>query len=83
MKRNLLSPPEPFTLSPMLSLLPVLGSPGKLEGLKASLFARYEKVTAQRKAATEGGDSEQRRKLEAESNMLFQVLDWLDLKPEA
>lgn len=84
MKRNLLSPPEPFTLSPMLSLLPVLSNVGKLESLKASLFARYEKVTALRKSAADSGagDIESRRKIETEGNMLFQVLEWLDLKPE-
>jgi hypothetical protein len=82
MKRRLFSPPEQFSLSPLLALLPVLGKVDKLEGLTASLFARYEKVMALRKSVAEAGDTDNRRRLDAEANMLSEVLAWLEIRPE-
>jgi hypothetical protein len=70
--------PEPFSLSPLLSLLPAVGSVARLEGLVSSLFARFEAVEALR----EGADSEDvRARLTQESAMLRQILDWLAVSP--
>jgi hypothetical protein len=87
MKRSLYSPPEPFSLSPLLALVPTVGKVGKLEALTSSLYARYEKVTSlQRELAPISASSEEReilKKFAAEEQMLTQVLDWLAVKPES
>jgi hypothetical protein len=71
--------PESFSLSPLLSLLPSLGSVARLEGLVSSLFARYESV----EALLEGGEvAATRARLSQESAMLKQILDWLEVQPE-
>lgn len=69
--------PEPFSLSPMLALLPRLGSASRLELLVTSLFARHEAVEAQREVV-EGSD----RKVQtaSEAAMLRQILDWLSVQ---
>jgi hypothetical protein len=71
--------PESFSLSPLLSLLPNLGSVARLEGLVSSLFARYESVGALLAGAE---TTELRTRLEHESAMLRQILDWLEVQPE-
>jgi hypothetical protein len=73
--------PEPFSLSPLLSLLPSLGSVTRLELLVSSLFARYESF-----ARSEAGDAvetaEQRARSVSEAAMLRQILDWLAVQPK-
>jgi hypothetical protein len=71
-------PPDPFSLSPLLSLLPQRGKLTRLETLVSSLFARYEKVETLRSEAQER-DTERRYAME--SQMLRQILDWLAVKP--
>jgi hypothetical protein len=71
-------PPDLFSLSPLLALIPQKGKLSRLESLVSSLFARYEKVEALRAEAT-GTDVE--RRYAAESAMLRQILDWLAVKP--
>lgn len=71
-------PPDPFSLSPLLALIPQKGNLSRLESLVSSLFARYEKVEALRGEATE---QEAERRYAAESAMLRQILDWLAVKP--
>jgi len=82
MKRPLYSSPEPFSLAPLLVLLPVRGKIGKLEALTSSLFARFEKVSALRREIGEDAEREVVRRLAAEEAMLKQVLDWLAVNPE-
>ncbi len=83
MKRSLLSAPDPFSLSPMIVLLPVQGSIEKLEALTSSLYARYEKVQALHREIVPGQASQgSLRAHSGEANMLKQVLDWLSVKPE-
>ncbi|MBN8548286.1 MAG: hypothetical protein J0M12_03100 [Deltaproteobacteria bacterium] len=82
MKKSLCSNPEPFSLSPLLALLPVRGQVGKLEALTSSLFARFEKVLALQKELELNPDSsELSRRPASEAAMLRQVLDWLAVKP--
>lgn len=82
MRKFLCSPPDAFSLSPLLALLPVQGDVGRLEALTTSLFARYEKVTAlQRELAGVSDSPEHMRQTAAEAAMLRQVLDWLAVKP--
>jgi len=70
--------PESFSLSPLVSLLPQLGSVARLEELVSSLFARYESV----QNLLEGGAPvELRARLDAEMDMLKQILDWLEVQP--
>jgi len=69
--------PEPFSLSPMLALLPRLGSASRLELLVTSLFARHEAVEGLREVA-EG--SVRKNQTAAESAMLRQILDWLSVQ---
>jgi hypothetical protein len=71
--------PESFSLSPLVSLLPSVGSLTRLEGLVSSIFARYESVEALRDGAD---DPEARERYGAELSMLRQILDWLAVKPE-
>jgi hypothetical protein len=82
MKQSLFSPPDPFTLSPMITLLPVIGSIDKLEALTSSLYARYEKVQNLQKEIPAGQGPGGSRRPSAEAAMLKQVLDWLSVKPE-
>jgi hypothetical protein len=82
MKRSLYSPPESFSIAPLLALLPVRGKIGKLESLTSSLFARFEKVAALRADLGAEVDRETVKRLTAEEAMLKQVLDWLAVTPE-
>jgi hypothetical protein len=82
MKKPIFSAPEPFSLSPLLALLPVRGKIGRLESLTSSLYARYEKVAAQQAEKSEQPDRAIEERIAAESQMLKQVLDWLAVKPE-
>jgi hypothetical protein len=71
--------PDPFSLSPLLSVLPSLGNVARLESLVSALFARFESVEALR----ENTDAhEVRAKLANEAAMLRQILDWLAVQPE-
>jgi len=80
MRRPLVTPPDAFSQSPLLALLPVRGRIGRLEALTSSLYARYEKVAALR-SEVGTGDREAVRRLAAEESMLKQVLEWLAVKP--
>ena len=71
--------PEPFSLSPLLSLLPYLGSVTRLELLVSSLFARYESVEAIQGSVE---PQEQRARVASEAAMLRQILDWLAVQPK-
>lgn len=71
-------PLDPFSLSPLLSLLPSCGSISRLEPLVPSLFARHEKVLSLR---DQNESKELERRLSAEEAMLRQILDWLAVKP--
>lgn len=74
MKKHLASPPDPFSIHPLLAILPRRGSVAKLENFRSSLFARYERVTAERASAPL---EEARRRLLSEEAMLRVVLDWI------
>ncbi|MBX7137408.1 MAG: hypothetical protein K1X83_05440 [Oligoflexia bacterium] len=82
MKRSIFDPPEAFSLSPLLALLPQKGQLSKLETLSASLFARYERVTGLLGEIAAGSSPELETRLSREQNMLRQVLEWLNIKPE-
>ena len=71
--------PEPFSLSPLVSVLPTVGNVSRLERLVSSLFARYETVDALREDTE---TPEARTKLTNEAAMLRQILDWLAVQPE-
>ena len=71
--------PEPFSLSPLLSLLPTLGSVSRLELLVSSLFARYESVEALKDSVSA---AEQQARVASEAAMLRQILDWLAVQPK-
>lgn len=77
MPGNIGRPPDSFSLSPLLSLLPSCGSLTRLEGMVSSLFARQEKVAQSRE---QGGSKEVERRLNCEEAMLRQILDWLSVK---
>ena len=70
--------PDPFSLSPLLSLLPEGGDLYRLETLVSALYARQEKVEALR---SEVADREGERKCALEARMLRQILEWLAEKP--
>jgi len=71
-------PPDAFSLSPLIALLPVRGNLSRLESLVPSLFARHEKVETLR---TEAPSKELERRYSVESAMLRHILDWLAVKP--
>ena len=79
MKTPLSAPPDDFSLSPLLALLPKKGDAGKLSLLTTSLYARHEKVAALKKEMGESGDKNAAKKISAEEAMLRQVLEWLEL----
>lgn len=67
-----------FSVSPFLSIMPVLSSINELEHMTSSLFARYEKVSAlRRKLKNSNNTSDEYFQLRAEEKMLKSVLDWL------
>lgn len=80
MKKSLFSQPDTFSISPLLALLPVMGNLQKLDQLSASLYARYEKVAALKKNV-DSNDLAYKNFI-AEQEMLKQVLDYLNIKPE-
>lgn len=79
MSGNIGGPPEPFSLSPLLALLPTVGEVGRLESLVSSLYARQEKVDALK---AEASDKEVERRYAAELAMLRQILEWVTQKSE-
>ena len=79
---NRITGSDPFSLSPMLSLLPVGGNLSKLESFTSSLFARYEKVMSLLESEQISSGTESHQRLIAEQNMLKQVLDWLNVRTE-
>ena len=81
-RRSLYSPPDAFSLSPLLSLLPVRGRVGGLAALTSSLYARYEKVQRLHREVGTDADRAAYRRYAAEEAMLKQVLDWLALRAE-
>ena len=81
-RRSLYSPPDPFSVSPLVTLLPVKGKIAKLDALTSSLYARYEKVKLLQQDAPVSGQGGQKRYV-AEASMLKQVLDWLSHQPES
>jgi len=66
--------PEPFSLSPLLALMPATGNPARLEELASALFVHYETVEGLRQSAD---SAEVGSRLGAELAMLRQILDWL------
>lgn len=74
MKKPLASPPDSFSVHPLLAILPRTGSLNKLESFQSALFARYERVSASRASAT---TSDSQRKFQNEEAMLRVVLDWI------
>ena len=74
MKKPLASPPDPFSVHPLLAILPRRGSVNKLESFRSSLFARYERVGNEvgQQTTVEG-----KRRLQNEQAMLRVVLDWI------
>lgn len=78
MSGNIGGPPDSFSLSPLLSLLPEGGDLYRLETLVSAFYARQEKVEALR---NEAPDRESERKCALEAGMLRQILEWLAEKP--
>ena len=77
MKKNLYSAPDPFSMSPMLRLLPVKGSVHDLKNLTTSLYARYENVQALKVGGNLSDRENQLKLLSLEESMLKNILDWL------
>jgi hypothetical protein len=71
--------PDPFSLSPLLAVLPKLGNVSRLETLVSSLFARFESIDALRDNVD---GAEARTRLAQEAAMLRQILDWLSVNPD-
>ncbi len=80
MSSNIGRGPDPFSLSPLLSLLPSLGSVPRLEMLMSSLFARSETAESLRENAE---SNEVRSRYVSEAAMLRHILDWLSPQPSA
>ncbi len=72
--------PDPFSLAPLISVLPNVGNVTRLESLVSSLFARFQAVDALREHTEL---PETRVKLANELGMLRQILDWLSVQPES
>ena len=84
MRKLLYSYPDPFSISPLLALLPIVGKTSKLDALTSSLYARYERVTSLQKESVQDGEHRSLdRRYAAEAAMLKQVLDWLEVNPSS
>ena len=79
MRKQIYSPPDPFTLSPLLALLPVIGKVGNLPSLSTSLYARYENVKNALHGSELKVDSAAMQAFASEEAMLKQVLEWLQI----
>lgn len=82
MPKPIYSPPEDFSISPLLYLLPTKSKVAKLPALNASLYARYEKVTAQLADDSIDQTTKEYKGLVSEEAMLKQVHEWLDQSEE-
>ncbi len=82
MKRGILTPPDAFSIAPLLSLLPITGSISKLESYSSALFARFDQVSSLREGAKGAGETDLELRYGVEEAMLRQVLDWLANKTE-
>ena len=82
MKRPIFAPPDSFSLSPLLALLPVKGQISKLEGLKTSFFARFEKVRGLLHELDAASSADLYARLSHEQAMLKEVLTWLEVNLE-
>ncbi len=71
---------DPFSQSPIVTLLPVLSQVDKLKDLKSFFYARYEKVAALREGVV-GDMNKSDDALQAEYAMLLEILDWLKITP--
>jgi hypothetical protein len=80
---NNFAKPDNFSVSPLLILLPRIGSVGRLETLVSPLYARYEKVSQLLSELDDSATSESRKRLVGEQAMLKQVLDWVATRPES
>lgn len=78
MSGNIGGPPDSFSLSPLLSLLPEGGDLYRLETLVSAFYARQEKVEA---LWNEAPDRESERRCALEAGMLRQILEWFAEKP--
>ena len=76
MKRSLSAPPDAFSISPFLCLVPARSSISSLAALEPALYARLETV---QQLSEEGADPQVR----AEQAMLQQIFEYLaQPKPE-
>ncbi len=73
---------DQFSSSPFLALLPRKASLARLQGLRASFFARLENVVSQKSADSYDFHSEESKRLIAEENMLREVLTWLEAQQD-
>ena len=81
MSKSIFAPPDTFSVSPLLSLLPVRSQVGTLQPLTSFFYARYERVAGMRREIEGRGDPEALRHISAEAAMLREVLDYLKVTP--
>lgn len=81
MKRPLFAPPDPFSRTPLLTVLPRVGDAQRLPSLTSSLYARYEKVVGLQREIAREAEPEVVRRINAEEAMLRAVLSWLGAAP--
>ena len=82
MKRTLFDPIEPFSLAPLVALLPRRGRIERLSTLTSSLFARFEKVNGLIKESDSQANADIFSRLNKEREMLKQVLEWLEVNTQ-
>jgi hypothetical protein len=78
MAGSISGPPDPFSLAPLVALLPERGDLSRLPGRVSSLFARHESVE---RLKVEASEREVERSYAVEAAMLRTILDWLAVKP--
>jgi hypothetical protein len=71
---------DPFLQAPLTTVMPLLGNLESLKELKSFIFARYEKVEASRQGYVSRSEKIPDF-VQAEFDMLFEVLDWLKMSP--
>jgi len=73
---------DAFSSSPFLAVLPSFGGAQAGKTYVSSLYARFEKVSAQM-ASLDRESEQDLRRLNAEKMMLENVLDWLKVRTDS
>ncbi len=82
MPKSSLLAPDPFSFSPFLSVLPEMGDVSKLKAAVSSLYARFQRMHELSRELEARMNPEIHKKVLAETQMLQQILNYLEVDTE-